>query len=139
MDHKHKRIRAYEATSAEVHDSRVFIDRLAENTSRDVWGDCAYQSEAIEAVLKAMGYRSHIYKKGKRDKPLSEREKKANTRKSKVRVRVEHVFGSMSNEQGGLYSRVIGGARTAVKIGLMNVVYNMRRFVTLHRASACVN
>ena len=139
VDNKHKLIRAYEVTSAEVHDSRVFIDLLAENTSRDVWGDCAYQSEEIEAVLKAMGYRSPIHKKGKRNKPLSEREKKANTRKSKVRVRVEHVFGSMSNEQGGLYSRVIGCARTAVKIGLMNVVYNMRRFVTLHRASACVN
>ncbi len=76
------------------------------------------------------------HKKGKRNKPLSKREKKANTRKSRVRARVEHVFGSITNEQGGLYFRVIGRARTAVKIGMMNVVYNMRRFVTLHRISA---
>lgn len=122
VDNKHKLIRAYEVTSAEVHDSQVFVEILAENTSSDVWADSAYQSEAHETALEAMGYRSHIHKKGKRNKPLSEREKKANTRKSRVRVRVEHVFGSITNEQGGLYFRVIGRARTAVKIGMMNVV-----------------
>lgn len=136
VDNKHKLIRAYDVTSAEVHDSQVFIEILAENTSNDVWADSAYQSADHETALEAMKYRSHIHKKGKRNKPLTERDKKANTRKSKVRVRVEHVFGSITNEQGGLYFRVIGLARTAAKIGMMNVVYNMRRFVTLHRTSA---
>lgn len=136
VDNKHKLIRTYEVTSAEVHDSQVFIEILAENTSSDVWADSAYQSEDNEIALEVMGYRSHIHKKGKRNKPLSERQKKANTKKSTVRVRVEHVFGSITNEQGGLYSRVVGLARTTVKIGMMNVVYNMRRFVTLHRISA---
>lgn len=139
VDNKHKLIRTYEVTSAEVHDSQVFVEILAENTSSDVWADSAYQSEDNEIALEAMGYRSQIHKKGKRNKPLSERQKKANTRKSKVRVRVEHVFGSITNEQVGLYSRVIGLARTTVKIGMMNVVYNMRRFVTLHRISASAN
>jgi len=139
VDNKHKLIRSYEVTSAEVHDSQVFIELLAENTSSDVWADSAYQSEDHEIALEAMGYRSHIHKKGKRNKPLSERQKKANTKKSKVRVRVEHVFGSITNEQGGLYSRVIGLARTTVKIGMMNVVYNMRRFVALQRISASAN
>ena len=55
-----------------------------------------------------MGYRSHVHKKGKKSKPLSARDKKANKRKSAVRVRVDHVFGSITNEQGGLYFRVIG-------------------------------
>lgn len=139
VDNKHKLIRDYKVTSAEVHDSQVFVEILAENTSKDVWADSAYRSEEAELTLEAMGYRSHVHKKGTRNKPLSERDKKANTRKSKVRVRVEHVFGSISNEQGGLYFRVIGLARTAVKVGMMNVVYNMRRFVTLHRMSASTN
>ncbi|MCD9457636.1 transposase, partial [Marinibactrum halimedae] len=72
-----------------------------------------------------------VHKKGKRNKPLTSREQKSNTKKSKVRARVEHVFGSMTNEQGGLYFRVIGIERNAVKIGMMNITYNMRRFVTL--------
>ena len=49
---------------------------------------------------------------------------------------VEHVFGSMTNEQGGLYFRVIGLARTATKIGLMNLVYNMRRLVQIDKLRA---
>ena len=135
VDNKHKLIREYEVTSAEVHDSNVFEEILADNTSKDVWADSAYRSEDHELTLSAMGYRSHVHKKGKRNKPLSERDKKANKRKSTIRARVEHVFGSMTNEQGGIYFKVIGLERNAVKIGMMNVVYNMRRFVSLHRIS----
>ena len=136
VDNAHKLIRNYEVTSAEVHDSQVFIEVLADNTSGDVWADSAYRSEEHELMLESMGYRSHVHKKGNKNKPLTDRENKANTRKSKVRARVEHVFGSIKNEQGDLYTRVIGLARTKVKVGMMNVVYNMRRFVTLNRISA---
>ena len=135
VDNAHKLIRDYEVTSAEVHDSNVFEEILADNTSKDVWADSAYRSEAHELILDEMGYRSHVHKKGKRAKPLTPREEKANKRKSKTRVRVEHVFGLITNEQGGLFFRVIGLARTKMKIGMMNVVYNMRRFITLSRTS----
>ena len=138
VDNAHKLIREYDVTSAEVHDSRIFEDILTQNTSKDVWADSAYRSEEHERSLDALGYRSHVHKKGKRSKPLTERDKKANTRKSSVRVRVEHVFGSMTNEQGGLDFKVIGLARTRIKIGMMNVVYNMRRFVSLDRMSGAV-
>ena len=135
VDNQHKLIRNYQVTSAEVHDSNVFIDLLVENSSKSVWADSAYRSEAFEDSLAETGHRSHVNKKGKRNKPLTEAEKKSNTKKSSVRVRVEHVFGSITNEQGGLYFRVIGAARTAIKIGLMNLVYNMRRYMTLHKMS----
>ena len=136
VDNKNKLIRNYEVTSAEVHDSNIFIEILADNSSKEVYADSAYRSEVNEISLAAMGYRSQVHKKGTRAKALTESEKKANTKKSKVRARVEHVFGSMTNEQGGLFSRVIGFARNSVKIGMMNITYNMRRFVSLHRISA---
>jgi len=139
VDNAHKLIRNYEVTSAEVHDSQVFEEILAENTSKDVWADSAYRGEDHELTLDVMGHRSHVHKKGKKNKPLTSIEKKANTKKSKVRARVEHVFGSITNEQGGLYFQVIGLCRTKVKIGMMNVVYNMRRFVTLGRISVSVS
>ncbi|MBL4873753.1 MAG: IS5 family transposase [Rhodobacteraceae bacterium] len=135
IDNAHKLIREYEITSAEVHDSNIFEEILTDNTSKDVWADSAYRSEESELTLDVMGYRSHVNKKGKRNSPLTEQEKKANKRKSKVRARIEHVFGSMTNEQGGLQFRVIGLARNTVKIGMMNIVYNMRRLVSLHRIS----
>lgn len=136
VDNKNKLIRNYEVTSAEVHDSKEFISILADNTSKAVWADSAYRSEEIELTLTAMGYRSHVHRKGCRNKPLTEAEQKANTKKSKIRARVEHVFGSITNEQGGLFNRVIGFARNSAKIGMMNLVYNMRRLVSLHRLSA---
>ena len=135
VDNQNKLIRNYQVTSAEVHDSNVFVDLLVDNSSKSVWADSAYRSEAIEESLEEAGWRSHVHKKGKRNKPLTEAEKKSNTKKSSVRARVEHVFGSITNEQGGLNFRVIGAARTEIKIGLMNMVYNMRRYVTLHRMS----
>ncbi|WP_444913599.1 IS5 family transposase [Microbulbifer sp. TRSA007] len=132
IDNKHKLIREYEVTSAEVHDSQVFIELLGDNSSKDVWADSAYYSEECEVALDVIGYRSHVHKKGCRGKPLSECEKEVNHRKSKVRARVEHVFGSMENEQGGMFVRTIGLARANVKVGMMNLVYNMRRFVSLY-------
>lgn len=135
-DNKHKLIRGYEVTSAEVHDSQVFYELLRDNTSKDVWADSAYSSEENELMLAATDYRSHIHTKASRNKALSEKDIRANHKKSKVRVRIEHVFGSISNEQGGMIVRVIGLARAGAKIGMMNLVYNMRRLVTLSRRSA---
>ena len=56
--------------------------------------------------------------------------------KSKVRARVEHVFGAMTNEMGGIVVRVIGRVRATAKVGLMNLVYNLKRFETIHRLRA---
>lgn len=136
VDNEHKLVRDYSVTPADVHDSQIFLDLLHENTSKDLWADSAYASEDSELILAASGYRSHVHRKGSRNKPLSERSQRANHRKSKVRARVEHVFGSIANEQGGSFLRVIGLARASVKVGMMNLVYNMRRLVTLHRRSA---
>jgi IS5 family transposase len=65
-----------------------------------------------------------------RDKPLSEGQKQVNQTKSKVRARVEHVFGEQA-EMGGHLVCTIGLQRAKVKIGLMNLVYNMMRLIQL--------
>ncbi len=135
VDNKHKLIREFEVTSAEVHDSQVFLDILADNTSQDVWADSAYKSSENDLMLYAAGYRNHVHIKGQRNRALTQAQKEANHRKSKTRVRVEHVFGSMENEQGGMFIRSIGIMRAKTKIGFMNLVYNMRRLVTLYKMS----
>ena len=53
-----------------------------------------------------------------------------NRKKSKVRSRVEHVFAYIEAMHGGVI-RCIGRLRAAAKIGLLNLVYNMRRFAYL--------
>jgi transposase, IS5 family len=134
IDRKHKFIRRYAETDASVHDSQKLDEVLDKsNTSKDVWADSAYRSAEIEAKLKAKGYKSRIHRRGARNHSLCKRQQAANTTRSRVRVRVEHVFGDQENAMGGKFVRTIGIARACAKIGLMNLVYNMRRFMQLER------
>ena len=128
VDRRHKLVRRYQVTDAAVYDSQVVEDILdADNTASDVWADSAYRSAEIEAKLGEKGLKSRIHRKGHRNKPLNEREKRGNETRSKVRARVEHVFGAQSNDMGGTLVRGIGLVRAKARIGLKNLAYNMRR------------
>ncbi len=137
VDRRHKLVRRYHVTDAAVHDSQVLDEILdGDNTSSEVWADSAYRSAEIEAKLKGKGLKSRIHRKGRRNKPLNEREKLGNKTRSKVRARVEHVFGAQSNDMGGPLVRAIGLTRANARIGLKNLAYNMRRLVVLERLAA---
>jgi IS5 family transposase len=135
VDKDTKLVTAWEVTSAEVHDSQVFEEVLQSSETRgaDVYADSAYRSSAQEESLVTSKHMSHIHEKGARNHPLTEAQKTSNKEKSRVRVRVEHVFGSMTNELGGITIRTIGQARAKVQLGLLNLVYNIKRVVTLIR------
>ncbi len=131
VDVKHKIIRDYAATSAEVHDSNMLEPVLdPNNTSADVFTDSAYSSEKTEQRLDYLWYRSKICVKGNRGAPLTESQMAQNRKKSKVRSRIEHVFAQIELMYRGRI-RCIGRLRAAAKIGLLNLVYNMKRFAYL--------
>ena len=138
VDQKHKLIRRYHVTDAAVHDSQA-VDRLLTrgNTGSGVWADAAYRSAEIEATLKARKLTSHIHRKGKRGKPLTQQAQKSNRTKSTVRVRVEHIFGAQANDMGGTLVRTIGLVRAKAKIVMKNLAYNMRRLGQLGRLNPC--
>jgi len=132
-DVKHKLIRKWAVTPAATHDSQVLMELLDENNSgRGVWADSAYRSEEIEDRLKS-GYRSQIHHKGYRNHPLSEAKKLVNQKRSKVRARVEHVFGFQATSMGGSLIRCVGQVRATHKIGMRNLTYNMCRYTQLLR------
>ena len=58
----------------------------------------------------------------------------ANTARSSVRARIEHVFGHIETAMHGCYVRTIGIARARVKIGLEVLAYNMSRLTFLMRS-----
>ena len=135
---------------ASVHDSQKFEDVLdSSNTASGVWakrakgsvkrslmewraeGDSAYRSTEIEEKLAERGLKSRIHRRAYRNRELSEAQKAANTTHSKVCARVEHVFGDQKNGMGAGIVRTIGIVRARCKIGMTNLVYNMRRFVCL--------
>jgi transposase, IS5 family len=132
VDVKHKLIRSYEVTSASVHDSQVFEGLLDEdNSSRDVWADSAYRSEEKLRELKKRQYREHLQRKGCRHKKLTDREVQGNRTRSRIRSRVEHIFGVQAKRAGRLIVRTIGLVRVKAKVGLRNLAYNLDRYCAL--------
>ena len=132
VDVQHKLIRAWEVTSAAVHDSLMLPVLLdANNSSSKVYGDSAYRSKQTEQDLVEEGYCSEIHRKGSRGRKLSEREKQGNKTKSRIRARVEHVFGVMSRRAGGKIVRAVSWARARTRIGLRNLAYNVDRYAML--------
>lgn len=131
VDTESNLIRRYAVTDALVHDSQGFDALLdEENSSRSIWTDSSYRPKEREAEIKEKGYRSRIHHKGRRNRQLNQKELRSN------RARVEHVFGHQHLLTGGGFCiRVKGKLRAAAKIGLMNLVYNMRRLEYLLRGS----
>jgi transposase, IS5 family len=95
-----------------------------------VWADTAYRSKTNEKHLADNGLRSQIHRKKPRGKPMPRRTARANARKSAVRSAVEHVFARQKGPMA-LSIRTIGLTRARTKIGLANLVYNMKRMVWL--------
>lgn len=132
-DRKSKLIEDYVVTSASVHDSQV-TDDLTEKGDVELHADSAYTGEVIEGQLAKKEIRSQIHEKGYRKHPLSEEQKKTNREKSRIRVRIEHIFGFVTNSmRDGFKLRSIGVKRIAAGIGLINLVYNLARYEQIMR------
>ena len=132
-DKKTKLINNYSVTNASTHDS-VELENLVNETDNILYADSAYRSEHIETHLKEIKCTSEIHEKAYRNKPLSENQKKNNAGKSKIRGRVEHIFGFMTNSMNdALHLRQIGQQRIATTIGFVNLTYNLFRFEQLMR------
>src|SRR6516165_3241992 len=93
-------------------------------------GRTAYRSAANETFLTQNGFVSHIHRKKPKGRAMHETTRRANNAKSKIRARVEHVFAEQKHRMG-LFIRTIGIARATTKIGVANLVYNIKRLVFL--------
>jgi IS5 family transposase len=127
-DSKTKLIETFIVTDASVHDSQPVEYLLTEkDADQPLHADSAYTGEELEKVYKSKNVIPLINEKGYRNKPLTDEQKSNNKEKSKVRARVEHIFGFIENSMNGSYIRTIGMARAKAKIGLMNLTYNICR------------
>ena len=135
IDKDTKLITAAACTAASIHDSQVLEAVLRDEATggKEVWADSAYRSDEQEQSLQGSRHESRIHERAYRNKPLTEAQALSNTEKSRVRARVEHVFGTMENDMGGIFLRSIGAARAKVGVGLMNLTYNLKRIETLIR------
>ena len=132
VDNDSKIIVDFSVTDASVHDSQVVVE-LINKHDKKLYADSAYVGEDLHDKIKekSPGIILEINEKAYRSKPLTALQKALNKKKSKVRVRVEHVFGHMTNSMGGMTTRVIGIDRTTCVITMKNLAYNISRWVYL--------
>ncbi len=137
IDREHGLIRRWDATDAAAYEGARLREGLLDktNTASTVWADTAYRSKANEEFLAKNGFVSRIHRKKPPGRPMPETRRRANALKSKVRSRVEHVFAAQKDKMD-LFVRTIGLARAKMKIGMANIVYNMKRLVFLDRLAA---
>jgi transposase, IS5 family len=127
IDQRHGFIRGWTVTHAAAYDGaqlRTIVRRP--NTGSTVWADTAYRSKKNEAWLEKNGFISDIHHKKPKGRPMSEATARANGRRSKIRSRVEHVFAHQKSRMG-MFVRTIGIARATMKIGMINLAYNISR------------
>lgn len=129
-----KLITSYGASAASLHDSQICTE-LLDDDDEVIYADSAYSSAEIAENLPE-NCKNEICEKGYRGNPLTEEQKKENNRKSKIRCRIEHIFGFMTNSMKGITLRCIGFKRAWTQIGLLNLVYNMCRYKILKQACA---
>ncbi|MCL1885365.1 MAG: IS5 family transposase [Dehalococcoidia bacterium] len=134
VDCDSKMIVNYTVTPASVHDSKEMA-KLIDKADRKLYADSAYVGEILHAAILKQnpGLILKIHEKGYRANPLTEKQKMSNREKSRVRARVEHVFGHMTNSFGGISVRTIGIARARCQIALKNLAYNLQRYECLVR------
>lgn len=133
-DTKSKLIDKYHVSDASVHDSQALEELLDENMKeQELHADGAYTGENQEETIQKNGMINKVNEKGYRNRPLSEEQKKQNQEKSRVRSRIEHIFGYIEQSMKGLKVRSIGIVRARGIIGLINLTYNMMRYEQIMR------
>ena len=131
VDADSKIITDYAVTNAAVHDSNEFVDFI-DGTDKVVFADSAYAGREIAEKLPK-NVENSIHEKGYRNRPLTDEQKESNRNKSKIRARIEHVYGYMTGSMKGITVRSIGSQRAGFNIGLTNLVYNLCRYSILKR------
>ena len=122
----------YIVTDASVHDSNATEDLLDEkDKGEDFYADSAYSGAPQEKIIAAKEMKNKVCEKGSRNHPLTAEQRANNREKSRIRSRVEHIFGFMEMSMNGMYINSIGIKRASAIIGLMNLTYNMFRKIQL--------
>ena len=91
------------------------------------YGDKGYKSEKNDTILKTKKLKNRILHKAKKNKPLTEIEKKFNKLCGKIRYKVERTFGSIKRWFNGATARYRGLEKMHTQNILEALAYNLYR------------
>jgi IS5 family transposase len=114
-------------TSANVHDAAQ-LDAVLPAEPGDVYGDSAFNGSRVQATIAARGGRALIVQTGTWGgaEALS-RLQAYNAAVSRVRGRIEKVFGTCKRSYGLRRMRWIGLAKAGLQVRLIAIAFNLRR------------
>ena len=127
VDLDSKLIIDFNVTTAATNDVKGAEDLFDEHDNV-AYGDAAYPSLELPE-----GVENRICEKATRNHPLTGEQKESNHQKAKRRCRVEHVFAGMVQMVGGTNIRSKNMRRAIFNISMLNLLYNMRRVISLKR------
>jgi len=126
-------IRKMSFTSANIHDSQE-LGNLLSNDEMAIFGDKGYYDSWLKRSLREQGIYCGILDRGSRGRKLSQRQKKQNKQKSRVRGSVERVFGQFKLHYGFRQVRYVRLLRNEVQFKFLCMIYNLR--LALHLTAA---
>ena len=132
VDGRSKLIEGFTVTAASVHDSNALEELIAEGDPT-TYVDSAYVGERCEKIFAERNVQAKPIERAYRNKPLNGSQERNNRARSKIRVRVEHVFATMRMSMRKTWNRCVGLIRNRAAISMTNLVYNMVRFEQIER------
>lgn len=123
-------IRKKSFTSACVHDSQQTGELIC-GDEQALFADKAYANDELKRTCRKEGVFYGILDKGRRNRPLSQKQKKANKRKSSIRNAVERPFAWFKRMLGYRMVRYVNLRRNALQFTFLCIIHNLRRGVCL--------
>jgi IS5 family transposase len=117
-------------TSACVHDSQQTGELIC-GDEQAVFADKAYTSDELKRRCRQDGVYYGILDKARRNRPLSQKQKKTNWRKSRIRSAVERPFAWFKRMLGYRLVRYVNLRRNALQFTFLCIIHNLRRGVCL--------
>jgi IS5 family transposase len=134
VDSETKLITRFKVTPANIADNHMadaLLDKK-DDGGQPLHGDSAYSSKELEDLYKKKNIISKVNKQGYRYKALTKADQRENKKNSRIRTRIEHVFGFMTNSMNGMFLKYRSAVRNKIGIGLMNLTYNLFRLAQLN-------
>jgi len=123
IDQESGLIRKQTFTPAHVHDSQLF-DQLISGDEKIGYADKAYASSKNDRYLKQLGIKNGILIKNEKQHPLFQQ---CNRFLSRIRSRVEAVFGIFKRSYGYRRVRYRSLAKNALQFTFLCICYNLKK------------
>lgn len=131
-DAKGKQVDDYSTTPANVHDSKGLKPLLdKKDKGQDMLLDSGYVG--TEVLIRKVGMNPKICARAYRNHPLTDAQKAYNKEISKMRCRIEHIFGFAEGTMKGLVVRSIGLVCAKANVALTCWVYNICRYIQIKK------